>query len=67
MDILLRVSPNKETGDRTRQRKQSSTSARMKPMTAGRDEATREQVVGDNDGNCGKCKSKGCKLFFLLT
>ena len=61
MDILLRVSPNKETGERTRQKKQFSTSARMEPMTSGR-----EQVVGDNDSSCGKCKSEGCKLFFVF-
>ena len=67
---LLSVSPSKEMGDRTRQRKKSPTSAGIEFTPSGFDrpllyqlsyEDRRQQVVSDYGGNCEKCECEGCK------
>ena len=66
MNFPLNVSPSKEMGDRTRQRKKFTTSAGIEPMISGDDrpllyrlsyEARREQV--DCGGNCANVNMKG--------
>ena len=61
MNFPQSVSPSKEMGDRTRQRKRSLTSAGIEPTTSEFDrpllyrlsyETRREQVVGNYGGNC---------------
>ena len=64
MNFALSVSPSKEMGNRTRQRKKSPTSVRIEQTTSVFDRPlialpielqgqSREQVVGDCSGNCG--------------
>ena len=62
MNFPLSVGPSTEMGDHTRQREKSPTSAGIEPTTSEFDrpslyrlsyEASREQVVDDNGGNCG--------------
>ena len=68
MNSPLSASPGKEIGDRTRQRKKSSTSAGIERTPSGFDrpllyrlsnEERREQVVSDYGGNCSNVNVKG--------
>ena len=76
MKILLNISPSKEMGDRTRPRKKYFPSMELtgiEPTTSGfdelllyqlRNEARREQVVGDDGGNCSNVNVKGTNKCF---
>ena len=61
MNFLLSVSPSKEMGARTRQRKKISDLIGFdRPLLYRLSyEASREQVVSDNGGNCGNVNMKG--------
>ena len=67
MNFPLSLSPSKEMGDSTGQRKKSLTSEGAEPTSSGFDrpllyrlsyEARREPVVGDCGGNCGNVNVK---------
>ena len=68
MNLPLSISPSKEMGDRTRQRKKSLNLAGIEPPTSGFDcrlfyrlsyEARREQVGCDNGSTCNNVNVKG--------
>ena len=68
MEFPLSVSPGKEMGDHTRQRKNSPNSAEIEHTTSRFEhlllyrlscEARREQVTGDYRCNCGNVNVKG--------
>ena len=70
MNFPLSVSPRKEMGDSTSQRKKSPIAAAIKPTTSGFDrpllyrlsyDARQEQVVGDYGGKLTQCECKGNK------
>lgn len=61
MKFPLSLSPSKEMGDRTRQKKQNKTIFDLggNPTHRLSHEGWREQVMGDYDGNCGNVDMKG--------
>ena len=76
MNFPLSVSPSKEMGDRTRQRKKSPTSPGIEPTISGFDrsllyrlshEARRKHVVGDCGGNDSNVNMKGTNECYTVS